>query len=462
MTILPSLRNSFARSIHNSLGSNIAVSGRSPLDISSCLLLLDYSDWSTLFTDTAGTTPVTAISQSVAAIRDLKNGVLFTQSDAGLRAIVAREPITGVRNRLYRTEQYDNAAWTKNGVTVAVNAAANPLDGATTADRIWPTSANNTKNVLAARNKATVAEQFTLSVYAKADGYNTLILQLDSGADTNSVFASFDLANGISTLPTLAGSYTAASTNMVELASGWYRCSVTVTTGNEGVVRAIHWIDSRAAYVGANFSTTGIFLWGSQLEKGTLSTYQSCIGGEDLTEAGVASRFSIFDTGATIQHYNATVDLSTINNLTCCFGYRATSFSGARQIINQNGVIAQSFGAVMTTGALLQSASRGSGTTATGSVAGAKPQETFVGTTLHSISVPLSQAHYNNVVGTPVTTSQGTGNFTNGQLRILSRTDTGLTAVGNHYSLALFSSILSGDDLAFVKQWMAEKSGVTL
>lgn len=53
----------------------------SPLDIASCRLLLDGSDIATMFTNTAGTTPVTASGQVVKAWRDkTTNATLFTEA----------------------------------------------------------------------------------------------------------------------------------------------------------------------------------------------------------------------------------------------------------------------------------------------------------------------------------------------------------------------------------------------
>jgi|LakMenE01Jun11ns_1017448.scaffolds.fasta_scaffold9956211_1 hypothetical protein len=53
----------------------------SPLNIASCRLCLDASDMSTLFTDTAATTAVTASGQTVKAWRDkTANATLFTEA----------------------------------------------------------------------------------------------------------------------------------------------------------------------------------------------------------------------------------------------------------------------------------------------------------------------------------------------------------------------------------------------
>lgn len=61
----------------------IGGSAFSPLDISSCRLLLDASDISTLFQNAAGTTPVTATGQNVLAWRSLtSHATLFTQSSS--------------------------------------------------------------------------------------------------------------------------------------------------------------------------------------------------------------------------------------------------------------------------------------------------------------------------------------------------------------------------------------------
>lgn len=84
----------------------------------------DPNDLTTLFQDSAGTTPVTAAGQPVGLMLDKRLG----------------QPAAR-RNLLTYTDQLSNAAWTKNSVTVVDGIAAK--DGSLTATRVTATGGNS-------------------------------------------------------------------------------------------------------------------------------------------------------------------------------------------------------------------------------------------------------------------------------------------------------------------------------
>lgn len=99
--------------------------------------VLDPSNLSTMFQDSAGTIPVTAVEQPVGKILDVSgNGNHFVQATS------AKRPKLSARvNLLTKTEQFDDAVWVKSGMgvgsapSVTPNAALAP-DGTLTADQV--------------------------------------------------------------------------------------------------------------------------------------------------------------------------------------------------------------------------------------------------------------------------------------------------------------------------------------
>lgn len=73
----------------------------------------DPYDFSTMFQDSAGTTPVTAVGQPVGKILDKSgNGFHATQATSTARPTLGRHPITGVRNLLTGTDALATQSYT--------------------------------------------------------------------------------------------------------------------------------------------------------------------------------------------------------------------------------------------------------------------------------------------------------------------------------------------------------------
>jgi hypothetical protein len=208
-----------------------------------------------------------------------------TQSNAAQRPTYGVVPATGRRNLLTFTEQFDNAAWTKTNATVTANAAVAP-DGTTTADKVIATAVSGQHHV--SQSITTAAVQCTYTVYAKADGYDWLWFNTTgSGAVVNDL-CWFDVANGVT-----GTAQTNATTSIEDVGNGWYRCTcvwAAFAAGSVSIWAAVSETDNQSGnWVGDG--TSGIFVWGAQLEVGSTATdYQRVGTAFDVTEAGVASR----------------------------------------------------------------------------------------------------------------------------------------------------------------------------
>lgn len=98
----------------------------------------DVADMSTLFQDSAGATPVTAVEQQVGLILDKSGrGNHATQVTATKRPVYSRRV-----NLLTNTEQFDHGAWQKSDGAIVATVTANTdtaPDGTLTADTFVPT-----------------------------------------------------------------------------------------------------------------------------------------------------------------------------------------------------------------------------------------------------------------------------------------------------------------------------------
>jgi len=160
----------------------------------------------------------------------------------------------GATNLLTYSQEFDNGAWGKQEITITPNATTAP-DGTTTADLAVATAVLETHQIARA---GLASGAYTASVFAKANGYDTIELLLNVG--TNG--ALFNLTTGAITP-------VGTSTNVIEeYPDGWYRCSVYSSVA--GTDYRIYIPTSSPFFTGDG--TSGVYLWQAQLETGSVAT----------------------------------------------------------------------------------------------------------------------------------------------------------------------------------------------
>jgi hypothetical protein len=160
-------------------------------------------------------------------------------------------------NVLSYSEEFTNAAWTKNAMTVSTGTtvAFTAPDGTTNADKIIATTASGVAHSLQRTGFASAA--YTFSVFAKAGEESVISLWLRS----NSVGAVFNLVSGT------VSNITVTSARIENYGNGWYRCSVYDSTA--GTTASVYG-RTGGGYTGNGVD--GFYLWGAQLETGSVAT----------------------------------------------------------------------------------------------------------------------------------------------------------------------------------------------
>lgn len=188
-------------------------------------------------------------------------------------------------NLITYSQEFDNAAWSKQGLIVTSNFAAG-LDGTITADKLIENAVNTVHLIDSNFSSITSGITYTSSVYAKAAERSVILIQNQGvlGAE----YANFNLSSGSISL--LGAGATRATIQNV--GNGWYRCSLTSTAVSNGLgfirIYIQNSLTGNGGYQGDG--TSGIFLWGAQLEEGAFPTsYIPTVASTRTRAADVAS-----------------------------------------------------------------------------------------------------------------------------------------------------------------------------
>lgn len=177
-------------------------------------------------------------------------------------------------NLLKYSQDFENAAWTKNGVGITTNGGVAP-DGSTTAELlVESTSANDNHRVYQAFTAKANATS-TFSIYVKvASGARYAGLRLGVNA-TSYAHCVFDLSAGTYSLGA-----SATSASIVNVGGGWFRLSVTALNTSGGPDNSLFYISNVATppatdVTGALYTgdgAAGFYIWGAQLEERSQAT----------------------------------------------------------------------------------------------------------------------------------------------------------------------------------------------
>jgi hypothetical protein len=173
------------------------------------------------------------------------------------------------------SEQFDNAGWTKDNATITANAAVAP-DGTTTADKAIPSNGVDLTAIAngTVRQAVTYSAGATLtfSVFAKEAEFDRIELYFSEATGTaNRATVTYSLVDGsVVTAAAVAGTFTSVSSTSTSFGNGWYRFTLTFTTGSGTTARARFAVRDSGTTIGDG--TSGILIWGAQAEAGAFAT----------------------------------------------------------------------------------------------------------------------------------------------------------------------------------------------
>ena len=163
-------------------------------------------------------------------------------------------------NSLTYSEQFDNARWTVDNASISANAATSPANDLT-ADKLVENSANSTHRLRPTVSDPNVNGQW--SIYAKAAG-RTQILIFDAVATKG---YGFDLSNG--TAFAVSGISSVSAPFIVPMGNGWYRCGINTPVSTNV---NLYLMSNSTTFSYQGNGTSGVYIWGAQLEAGTFAT----------------------------------------------------------------------------------------------------------------------------------------------------------------------------------------------
>jgi len=392
----------------------------------------DPSDYSTLFQDSAGTTPVTAVEQPVRLMRD--------RSGRGNHATApndASRPVLRARyNLLTFSEQFDNADWTKSSVTVTANTDTAP-DGTLTADTLAATGANGT----------------TLGSLVLVGGSYTFSVWLRRKTGTGDVEIS---AHSSGTWVTQT------------ITSSWARYTVTQTLT----------VGTRTPGVRIVTSGDEVYAWGAQLltaadQTSTGGAYQRIAAATSYDTSNPVWRPYLAFDGSDDSFGTSSIDFSGTDKMTVFAGVTKntdTSFPVIVELGNRATIVNGSFTVHSSSSSTPRYLIALCGTSIT-----AFEPATYTAPITNVIAASLDIAgaarvdevvpRINGVLNQTnpeESSTAGTGNFGNLPLFIGRRNNASLPFNGRIYGLTVLGRATTAAEISAMEAWVAGKTGVTL
>lgn len=185
----------------------------------------------------------------------------ITETD-NLRSYFAVKAGIAIHNLLQKSQDFTDAVWIKLGATVTADAASSP-DGTTTADKLVETAVNSQHRLTQAIADAEIGAMYTGSIYVKAAERTKVWIRLIGVVVSSGAIV--ELTDG--TMSSVTG--TISRTNV---GNGWWRIVVTgaASTATPSILANV--VDAAGATTYLGDGTSGILLWGAQLEKNSTAT----------------------------------------------------------------------------------------------------------------------------------------------------------------------------------------------
>lgn len=179
-------------------------------------------------------------------------------------------------NLALRSEEFDNASWTKTNANISANSIISP-DGTQNADKFIATSISTVHLI----RQTTTSGAYAFSIYAKAGEEDVFSMWVANATKR----AQFNLTYGTIETSTVLHS------SIDDVGNGWYRC--TVYDSSPSTTYTIYGRNG-GSYLGND--SDGFYIWGAQLEAGVNATsYIPTVASTVTRNADVISKTGISD-----------------------------------------------------------------------------------------------------------------------------------------------------------------------
>lgn len=428
----------------------------------------DPSDYSTLFQDVAGTTPVTAVEQFVRLMRD--------KSGRGNHATAPSDPARPILRARYNlltySEQFNNAYWTKGDSSAANTTATTDPLGGTTADKLTENTATNFHDVYVTSGVTLSAVSYTLSIYVKKAERTKVRVSLATAALAFGGGVRVDLNAGTIDSVINYGAHTGATATVAPSGNDWYRISLSITGTAALYYPAVAIVIGASTEIYTGDGTSGLYLWGADLRATNDAlnqpAYQRVAAATDYDTNGFLPYLEF--NGSTWSMSAAAIDFSGTDKMTVFAGVRklsdaatgclvelsAASFSnpGSFNVFSPANLAPEYFFGLRASALSRQ----GTATTYTAPI-------TNVLACAYDIAQPTTALEIQPRINTLVPTmsydggESGTGNFGNYPLFIGARNSTLFPFNGRIYSLIIRGAASSASEIAATEAYINARTG---
>ena len=177
-------------------------------------------------------------------------------------------------NLCLQSEVFDNASWTKTNSTISSNATTSP-DGSATADKLIENAAGVVPHyVTSTAGSITAGATLTAFVYVKAAERAKGRLEIRSPVGNGGASVDWNVTTGTVSGGAAVGTGTYIDSTITAYPSGWYRVTLTATAVPADVTAFVRCftLDNAGTRDYTGDGTSGVYLWGAQLEEATFAS----------------------------------------------------------------------------------------------------------------------------------------------------------------------------------------------